>query len=306
MKRSFIIALSSVAITATACSTPTPDAYGSFEATEIVISAEYPGRILAINAAEGSQISEGATVATIDTSALPLQKAELIARKSAISSRINEVNAQEGVINAQLSVAQQEFDRTQRLFGVAAATSQQLDRATRDLRTLEAQAATIKASKATISREMGTIDAQLSQLDDRVRRHTIIAPSGGTVLARYVEPGELAQPGTPVVRIANLDTIIFRAYVSERQLGLVKAGDEATVQVDTPDGMLKPLVGRITWISSRAEFTPTPIQTREERVTQVYAVKVAVANPDGAVKIGMPGELILQAGGGAGAGASSK
>lgn len=284
---------SAIASTLSGCSTPQPDAYGSFEATEVVVSAEFPGRLVAVNITEGGHIEAGAPIAVIDTTTLPLQRAELVARRAAISARIGEANAQEGVIEAQLSIAQQEYDRTNRLLSAAAATTQQADRATRDLRTLEAQSAVVKATRATIARELATVDAQLSQLDDRVKRHTVIAPTSGTVLARYAEPGELAQPGSPVIRMAALDTMIFRAYVSEQQLSMFKLGDSVTIQVDAANHTLRQVAGRITWISAKAEFTPTPIQTREERVTQVYAVKVAVPNPDGMLRIGMPGELVL-------------
>lgn len=278
-----------------ACATERPDAYGTFEATEITLSAEAGGRLLTVHADEGTKLAAGDVVAVVDTGPLTLQRAELRARRATVESRGREADAQLGVIDAQRGVAQREYDRTTRLLTANAATAQQADRATRDLRTLEAQAEAIKATRATVGRDLAAVDAQLAQIDDRVRRARVVAPSGGTVLFRFVEPGEVVAAGIPVAKIAALDSLTFRAYVSERQLSLVKLGAAVEVKVDAPDGSFRTLPGKVTWVSATAEFTPTPIQTREERVTQVYAVKVAVANADGTLKIGMPGELVLGA-----------
>jgi HlyD family secretion protein len=278
-----------------ACAKERPDAYGTFEATEVTLSAEAGGRLLAVHADEGTRLTAGDVVAVVDTGPLTLQRAELRARRATVESRGREADAQLGVIEAQRAVAQREYDRTARLVAANAATAQQADRATRDLRTLEAQAEAVKATRATVGRDLAAVDAQLAQVDDRVHRARVVAPSSGTVLSRYVERGEVVAVGVPIAKIAALDSLTFRAYVSERQLSLVKLGAAVAVQVDAPDGSFRTLPGKVTWVSASAEFTPTPIQTREERVTQVYAVKVAVANADGALKIGMPGELVLGA-----------
>lgn len=277
-----------------ACTPPTPDAYGTFEATEVTVSAEVGGRLLAVHATEGATVAAGDVLAVVDTTPLVLQRNELRARRASVQSRVAESDAQATVIETQRQVAQRTYDRVMRLVSDAAATAQQSDVATRDLRTLEAQAAVMRATRVAVSSELAGVDAQLASLADRVRRAHVTAPSHGTVLARYVEPGEMTAPGAPVARIAALDSLTLRAYVSESQLGAVKLGQMVTVQVDSGvAGGLRKLAGRVTWVAARAEFTPTPIQTRDERVTQVYAVKVAVANPDGALKIGMPGELVL-------------
>ncbi|MGH7628233.1 MAG: HlyD family secretion protein, partial [Gemmatimonadales bacterium] len=148
------------------------------------------------------------------------------------------------------------------------------------------------AARGTATQEVAALDAQVAQLDDRLARSRIVSPQDGTVLARYAEPGEYIQSGQPLFKLASLDSLTFRAYVSNAQLTQLRLGQQVRVGVDRADSIAT-LPGRITWIASAAEFTPTPIQTRDERADQVYAVKVAVANADGALRIGMPGELMI-------------
>lgn len=183
-----------------------------------------------------------------------------------------------------------------RLAAATAATPQQVDRAEREVAVLLAQLAGIEATRSTIDREVAAIGTQVAQLDDRVTRSVVRAPLDGTVLVRLAEPGEVVTPGRPMIVMAALDTLTFRAWVSGAQLPDLRLGGLVTVRTDAGGGTLREHPGTITWIADRAEFTPTPIQTRDERITQVYAVKVAVANPDGTLKMGMPGELVLSAG----------
>lgn len=285
---------SALLLIAAACAASKPDAYGTFEAVEVTVSAEVGGRLLAVHADEGAAVNVGDVIAIADTAPLALQRNELRAKRASVQSHAAEADAQLNVIETQRAVAQRTYDRVARLVSASAATAQQSDAATRDLRTLEAQAGAVRATRATVTRDLAGVDAQIASLEDRIRRARALAPSGGTVLARYVERGELVGPGTPIAKIAALDSLVFRAYVAESQLAQVKLNAMVKVQVDSGmAGGLRQMDGRVTWIAARAEFTPTPIQTREERVTQVYAVKIAVANPGGALKIGMPGELVL-------------
>ncbi|HEX4932823.1 MAG TPA: HlyD family efflux transporter periplasmic adaptor subunit, partial [Gemmatimonadaceae bacterium] len=196
---------------------------------------------------------------------------------------------------AQRVIAERELERTQRLLEAKAATAQQGDRAERDARVLREQLHGASATRATIGREVASIEAQVATIDERIRRSRIVAPGGGTVLARFVEAGEYVQVGTPLFKMAALDTLILRAYVSGGQLAQLALGQAVQVRVDAGGDSLRFLPGRVTWISASAEFTPTPIQTREERTTQVYAVKVAVPNADGRLRLGMPGEVVLGA-----------
>jgi HlyD family secretion protein len=190
------------------------------------------------------------------------------------------------------TIAERERARTERLLQASAATAQQGDRAEEQARVAREQLAGARAARGTAAKEVQAIDAQIAQLDDRLARSRIVSPQDGTVLARYVEPGELVQVGQPLFKVAALDSLTFRAYVSHAQLTSLRLGQPVQIGVDRADSIVTH-PGRITWIASAAEFTPTPIQTRDERADQVYAVKVVVPNADGSLRIGMPGELVL-------------
>jgi HlyD family secretion protein len=175
----------------------------------------------------------------------------------------------------------------------AAATAQQVERAEREVAVLADEVTGAKAAARSLAAEVAAIRATGAQANDRKRRAIIASPATGTVLVRSSEPGEYVQQGTPLFTVAALDTLIFRAYVSGADLNQVGLGSLVHVRVDVGADSLRMLPGRVTWVASAAEFTPTPIQTRDERTTQVYAVKVAVANVNGTLRIGMPGELLF-------------
>jgi HlyD family secretion protein len=276
-----------------ACRKEQPDAYGNFEAEEVVVSAEGAGRLLAFEVEEGKRLAAGAMVGTIDTMQLALQRRDLLARRVTARTRVGEVGQQVNVLESQRELAKREYERTQRLLQQQAATAQQLDRAERDYRTLGEQIEATRATRATAATEIGSIDAQVAQIEDRIRKSRIENPTAGTVLARYTEPGEFVQPGQALYKVANLDTLTLRAYVSGAQLAAVRLGQSVQVRIDAARDSLETISGLVTWVASQAEFTPTPVQTRDERADQVYAVKIRVANPNGALKIGMPAELVL-------------
>jgi HlyD family secretion protein len=211
----------------------------------------------------------------------------------ALAARGEEIDAQTRVLRTQQALAQRELARLERLAAGGAATAQQLDRARRDAATFGDQILAAGASRRALSAEREALSAQRVLISERLRRTQVVSPITGVVLMRYAEAGELVQVGTPLFKIAALDSLTLRAYVSDAQLREVSIGQLATVQVDDASGGLLQLPARITWIANAAEFTPTPIQTREERVAQVYAVTAVVANPDGRLRIGMPGELLF-------------
>jgi HlyD family secretion protein len=277
-----------------ACKDDEPDAYGNFEAAETVVSAEGSGRLLRFEPREGQQVAAGAVVALIDTTALALRTQELASQEAASRTRTLEAEAQIGVLQAQLSTAREEHARTLRLFRAEAATAQQLNLAEGEVRVLEERIAAARAQMEAVRQEVGGVQARTAQVQEQIRKSQVVNPAAGTVLAAYAQTGEFVQPGQPLYKVADLRTLTLRAYVSGAQLTAVRLGQPVTVQVDgVKDEERLRFAGTVTWISPEAEFTPTPIQTREERTEQVYAVQVHVPNPDGVLKIGMPGELVL-------------
>lgn len=272
----------------------TPDAYGNFEATEIVVSAQTTGQVERFTPVEGMQLAAGADVALIDTTQLALQQQQIEAQRSAANERGTEAARQLNVLVVQRGISQRAYKRTQRLYAEQAATSQQLDQAEREYRILLAQIEAARAQTKSVGMDATAADAQVAQIRDRISKSRVMNPRAGTVLTTYARAGEVVQAGTPLYRIANLDTLELRAYVSESQLTSFRVGEAVNVHVDR-NGSVMTLPGTISWVSSTSEFTPTPVQTRDERADLVYAVKVRVANRDGALKIGMPADLSLAA-----------
>jgi HlyD family secretion protein len=287
-----IIALGFGAVALTSCRNEDADAYGNFEATEVTVAAEVGGRLLELRLDEGDRVSRGAVVGAVDTVPLILERRATAARRAAAAARAREANTTIAALEVQQTIADRELARTERLLKNAAATAQQGDRAEREARVVKEQLAGARVGRAALSQEVAALDAQVALIDERLARSRIISPLDGTILTRYVEPGEFVQQGQPLFKLASLDSLTFRAYVSGSQLTSLRLGQAVRVGVDRADSIAT-LAGRVTWISSVAEFTPTPIQTRDERADQVYAVKVAVKNPDGVLRIGQPGELLL-------------
>jgi HlyD family secretion protein len=271
------------------------DAYGNFEATEVTVAAEVGGRLLALGLDEGDRVKKGVPLGAVDTIPLILERRAVAARRAAGASRAREAQSTIASLEAQLTIAERDLARTERLLRNAAATAQQGDRAEREAKVVKEQLAGARVARSTLIQELAALDAQVEQIDDRLARSRVVSPLEGTVLTRYAEPGEYVQAGQPLFKLASLDSLTFRAYVSGAQLANLRLGQQVKVGVDRADSIAI-LPGRVTWIASAAEFTPTPIQTRDERADQVYAVKVAVANADGVLRIGMPGELVLEQG----------
>jgi HlyD family secretion protein len=271
----------------------TPDAYGNFEATEIVVSVQASGQLESFTPSEGVKLAAGAVVGMVDTTQLGLERDQVVAQRQATEARAAAAGGQVGVYTSQLDVSRRTLERTRRLFEQKAATAQQLDQAERDYRMLVAQVSAARAQQQSVGREVSSSTARVAQIRDRIAKSDVVNPSPGTVLATYVKTGEVVQQGQPLYRIANLDTMVLRAYVAETQLASLKLGARVRVNVDQGNGQRITLPGVVTWVASKAEFTPTPVQTRDERADLVYAVKVNVANPNGAIKIGMPADLDL-------------
>ena len=270
-----------------------PDAYGNVEASEVVVSAQTGGQLMHFSPTEGVIVQAGTLVATIDTLQLALQREQILAQQSGSSSRANEVTQQINVLQVQREIASRTYERTRRLFDQQAATAQQLDQAERDYRVLGEQINAARAQRQSVVHDAASSGARVAQIQDQIRRSLIRNPVSGTVLATYTKTGEFVQPGQPLYKIANLDTVDLRAYITEAQLADVRIGQAAQVTVDVGNKQRRVVTGTVSWIASTAEFTPTPIQTRDERTNLVYAIKIRVPNPNGILKIGMPADVEL-------------
>lgn len=271
-----------------------PDAYGNFEAIEVVVAAQTSGPIDRFLVTEGQQVAAGAVSAVLDSTALSLDQRQVAAQRAAVTARLAEIDEQLGVLEVQREIAARAFERVTRLRAQEAATAQQLDQAERDHRTVLAQLEAARAQRRSVTLEAAAVEARVAQARDRVSRTTIVNPVAGTVLATYARAGEVVAPGQPLYKVAALDTLELRAYVSGDQLGAVRLGQVVDVRVTRGDSLVT-FSGTVSWIASQSEFTPTPIQTRDERSDLVYAIKVRVANPDGLLKIGMPADLSFTA-----------
>src|SRR6056297_631550 len=270
-----------------------PDAYGNFEAREIIVSAESQGKLLQFNVEEGEKLKKNQQVGWIDTSTLHIQKEQLKAQKQAVASKLANIKAQIEVQQEQKQNLLTEKNRIEKLYNDQAATKQKLDDINGKYDVLLKQIEATKTQINSIDKEMEVMDRQVDLIDEQIRKAKIINPVNGTVLEKYVEESEIAVMGKALYKIARLDEIDLRVYISGAQLPSVKIGQKVTVLVDKDAKTNQEFEGKVIWISDQAEFTPKIIQTKEERVNMVYAVKVRVQN-DGTMKIGMPGEVIFK------------
>ena len=267
------------------------DGYGNFEATEITISAENNGKLMQFNLDEGDVLQKEQFIGYIDTIPLALKREQLVISKAVIASKSKGVLSQINVLNAKLKTANTNKTRAENLIKDNAGTQKQLDDVLGEMDVIKSQIRSVEIQNAPVVNELKAIDVQLKQIDDQIQKSKITNPVNGTVLTKYAEPNEITAFGKPLYKIADLSTMQLRVYISETQLANIKIGQEVTIKIDNADAM-KAYKGTISWIASEAEFTPKIIQTKEERVALVYALKVDVKN-EGSLKIGMPAELWL-------------
>lgn len=265
------------------------DGYGNFEATEVTISAEANGKIEYLKLEEGDVLEPKIQVGLIDTTQLHFNKQQLTASKSTVYSKSANVLSQIKVLQEQLKTAQIEKKRIQNMFAENAATKRQVDEIDGKVSVIQEQIKSVQTQNAPIVNEVKSIDVQIEKINDQIQKSKIINPIRGTVLVKYAEPNEVTAFGKPIYKIADISEMTLRVYVSETQLSQIKVGQNVTVKIDAEKEM-KSFPGMISWIASSAEFTPKIVQTKEERVNLVYAVKVKVKN-DGSLKIGMPAEM---------------
>lgn len=294
MKRLAYIA---VAMLTASCGSDTEfDAQGTFEATEVIVSAESTGRILDFSIDEGATIEAGTELAVIDSLQLHLQRKQLLAQQTALLSSRPDVGKQVASLREQIAKQKRELQRVDNMLADGAAARKQRDDIEAQIKVLqgnmEALLSTLGKNTATINDNSAALEAQIAALDDRIAKCRVTAPVGGTVLVKYAEAGELATAGKPLVKIADLNAIYLRAYFTSSQLANIKLGDTVRVVADFGGDERYDYEGRIAWISSESEFTPKTIQTKDSRANLVYAAKIAVKN-DGRIKIGLAGEVIL-------------
>jgi len=266
------------------------DAYGNFEATEIIVSAQVPGELMSFKLEEGDLLGKGAVVGLIDTTDLSLNKKLLYQQKKTIAAQLENIKSEIEVQQQQLNNNLVNQKRIQNLYQEGAATQKQLDDINGLVNINKKQIAAIKSRREAVINQMKSVDVQTEQINRKIDKCVITNPEKGTVLVKYSEVGELAGVGKPLYKLADLENMKLKAYISGDQLAHIVIGQQVEVMYDDNKKENKKITGVVEWISPTAEFTPKTIQTKEERVNLVYAVKVRIKN-NGEVKIGMPGEF---------------
>ena len=268
------------------------DAFGNFEATEVIVSAETSGRIVRFDKIEGMGIAKGDELALIDTTLLHFQKAEIDAGMRSVRTRIGSMDAQNDILDQQIKNLNINIKRIENMLKDDAATKKQYDDLTGQLLVLQKQIAANNTQKAQIAAELAVYESKKATLNEQVIRSCVRSPLNGTIIEKYMEAGEITGAGKPLAKIADLSVMKLKVYVSGAQLGTIKIGNQCTVRIDDGKKGYNSFTGTISSISDKAEFTPKIIQTKEERVTLVYSVTIDVRN-EGAMKSGMPGEAIF-------------
>jgi hypothetical protein len=292
MKTRSLIIIATVLLTGCKDKADKADAFGNFEATEVIISAETNGRILQFDPVEGVLVEKGATIALVDTTVLHLQKAEIDANMKSVTTRINSINAQNDILKQQIENLNINISRFGKMLKDDAATQKQYDDLTGQVAVFQKQIAANNTQKISVAADLSVNESRKATVNEQIKRCVIKSPLRGTVIEKYSEAGEITAAGKPLVKIADLSIIKLKVFVSGAQVGKIKTGQTCTVRIDNGEKGFSSFTGTISYISEKAEFTPKIIQTKEERVILVYAVNIDVVN-DGTLKSGMPGEALF-------------
>lgn len=292
MKQTILFA-ALIMLTACGRSNDSFDATGAFESTEVIVSSETNGKIMELNMEEGDKLKAGDIIGYIDSTQLYLKKMQLSAGLRSVDIRKPDIHKQIASLEQQIAVARSEQQRMENLVRAKAGNQKQVDDYANSIKVLtkqlEAQKSTLNKSTSGANADVESIQYQIMQLDDQLQKCRIVNPSAGTVLVKYAQSGELATVGKPLYKIANIDLLYLRAYVTSDQLTQIKLNQKVRVFSDFGKSGRREYSGIITWISAKSEFTPKGIETKDERANLVYAVKIAVKN-DGYLKIGQYGE----------------
>lgn len=272
------------------------DAAGTFEATEVVVSSEVMGKIVNFDITEGQVVTENQIIGAIDSVQLYLKKQQLLAGRKALTNRKPDIKKQLAAVEQQIETAKTEKKRIQNLLQANAINQKQLDDVNAQIAVLEKQQTALKSNlestSNSLSDEETAMQLQIQQIEDQLLKCKITSPIAGTILTKYAEKGELASPGKALFKVADIQNITLRAYITNDQLSKLKIGQKVKVYSDSGESDSKEYEGTVSWISAKAEFTPKTIQTRDERANLVYAVKITVKN-DGLLKIGTYGNVSL-------------
>jgi HlyD family secretion protein len=258
---------------------------GFIETDEILVSAETNGQVKQLFVDEGSRVTAGDTLAIIDPSRLELQLKTLQAGRKVAQANLQNARIQLQQATESEAFAQTEFERVSKLLSSGTATQKQFDQAQHEHTQAKLATQRARAAVHTIQAEIDKTDAEIARTQRELQDCWPLAPVSGDVTEDFIDAGELATTGAPLVKIARLDTIWVKIYLTAGDFAHVQLGDTATV--DTEAGDMK-YTGRVIWTADEAEFTPKNVQTEESRSGLVYAVKVQIANPDNYLKVGMP------------------
>jgi HlyD family secretion protein len=292
MKTRTLIIIAVILVASCKNKTDQADAWGNFEATEVIVSSETTGRILNFPVTEGTVVNKGSEIALIDTTIFHLQMAEIDAGMRSIRTRIISINAQNEIVNQQISNFRINIDRIKNMLKDDAATAKQLDDLTGQEAVLLKQIEANNTQKNSVAAELSVYQSKKETLKEQLNRSNVVSTLNGTVIEKYAEAGEITAPGKPLVKIADLSLMKLKVYVSGSMIGKIKIGDKCQARIDDGEKGFVSFPGTISNVSEKAEFTPKIIQTKDERVTLVYAVNIDVPN-NGALKSGMPGEAIF-------------
>lgn len=290
MKRIAIILITSLILMSCGKEENLADAYGNFEATEVIISSEANGILIDFKITYGQNLKMGDYAGVIDTVQLSLKMQQIMVQQQSIKLKFKNIISQADVYKEQLKALIVEKNRTEKLIADNAVPSRQLDDINGKINVTQSQINSITTQNEMVFTELESSDKQILQIQNQIDKSYIINPIDGTVLETYIEPNEMAVIGKPLYKIADLSNMDLKIYVDGAQLANIRLGQKVKVFVDKDKKSNRELEGQIIWISPQAEFTPKIIQTKEERVNLVYAVKVRVVN-DGTLKISMPGEV---------------
>lgn len=271
-----------------------PDAYGNFEVDEVIVSSQSNGQIKQLNLTEGMSLTKGELLGAIDSTQLVWKKKQLMSTITSLKAQLPDIGVQVAVINARLENAFINQKRIRELQNADAATLQQLDNINNEVLVLQREKESLYTQLNTQTRsllaQIEPLQMQIAGVEDEIDKCVVKSPINGIVLTKVAQEGEVTAFAKPLWVMANIDSLNIRVYISEPQLSIVHLGQMAKVTIDAPEGKSKEFDGKITWISAQSEFTPKTVQTKDERVNLVYALKVRVKN-DGSLKIGMPGQV---------------